>query len=333
MGNLTLAWRKARENKTKRPDVIEFEKDIVKNLLYLYYELKNKTYKPLPLKTFVLRDPKTRKISKSEFRDRVVHHALLSVIKPVFEKSFFYDSCANQIGKGTLFALERFDLYKRKVTHNYKIGAFCLKADIKHYFEEVNHEVLLEIIKTKVKDSDIIWLINQILANTPYLSENEQLQGMPLGNYTSQFFANVYLHRFDHFVKHSLKINYYVRYVDDFVILHKSKKQLELWKKQINEFLKEELKLKLHPKKSRIIPLSKGIDFIGFRNFNHHRLLRKRNIKGMQKKIDLFRKRLIDFRYLTESFQGWQAYAGWANTYKLREKTKRKIIDVIWEMY
>lgn len=226
MGNLTLAWRNARKEKTGKLDVIEFEKDLERNLLNLHCELKNKTYKPMPLKTFILKDPKTRKISKSDFRDRVVHHALILVIGKIFEKSFIYDSCANQIGKGNLFALKRFDIFKRKVTNNITNGAFCLKADIKHYFQEVNHNILIEIISKKIKDKNVMWLIRRILNNN--VLDNEKGKGMPLGNLTSQFFANVYLNELDYFVKHKLKAKYYIRYVDDFVILHHSKKQLQI---------------------------------------------------------------------------------------------------------
>ncbi|MFH1425353.1 MAG: reverse transcriptase domain-containing protein [archaeon] len=334
MGNLTIAWRKARENKTKKPDVIEFEKNLTRNLLELHKELKNKIYKPRPLEDFIRRDPKTRKISKADFRDRVIHHALINVIGPEFEKSFFYDSCANQIGKGTSFALRRFELHRKGVTNNYKIGGFCLKADIKHYFQEVNHEVLLKIIKTKIKEDNIIWLIKQILSNNSEgrtWSRVKIPQGMPLGNYTSQFFASIYLGRLDHFVKHSLKAKHYIRYVDDFIILHKSRKQLGSWKEEIKNFLRKELELELHPQKSRIIPLSRGIDFVGFRNFLHYKLLRKRNIKGMMHKIKLYEKGKIDFGDLFESYKGWQAYVRWANTNHLREKIKKEIVDEFWK--
>ncbi|MEK6927463.1 MAG: RNA-directed DNA polymerase [Nanoarchaeota archaeon] len=154
---------------------------------------------------------------------------------------------------------------------------------------------------------------------------------MPLGNYTSQFFANVYLNELDYFVKHVLKIKYYIRYVDDFVILHKSQKQLETWKKQIACFLNEKLKLELHPNKSRIISLSRGIDFVGFRNFKNHRLLRTRNVSSMFRKVYLYEKGALSFESLFESYRGWQAYAGWGDTFKLREKVKRKIIDILWD--
>jgi len=164
--NLLLAWRRARKGKTKKPDIIEFEKGLAYNLKILHDDLKSQTYKPLPLETFIHKDPKTRKISKSDFRDRVVHHALVRIIEPIFDKTFIYDSCANRKGKGNLFAIKRFELFKRKVTNNLKSEAFCLKADIKHYFQEVNPEILINIIKRKIKDKKVIWLIKQILNNS-----------------------------------------------------------------------------------------------------------------------------------------------------------------------
>jgi len=166
-GNLFLAWRNARKGKTKKDYVIEFEKDLIKNLLDLYEELKNQTYKPKPLINFILRDPKTRKISKSDFRDRIVHHALVRIIEPIFDKGFIYDSCANRKNKGSLLSLNRFEKFKRQVTQNNSRIAFCLKADIKHYFEEVHHDILLNIISRRIKDKKVIWLIKQILANLP----------------------------------------------------------------------------------------------------------------------------------------------------------------------
>ncbi|MBU3924172.1 MAG: RNA-directed DNA polymerase [Nanoarchaeota archaeon] len=142
---------------------------------------------------------------------------------------------------------------------------------------------------------------------------------MPLGNLTSQFFANIYLNELDHFVKHKLRVKHYIRYVDDFILLHKSKRQLERWQKDIGNFLETKLGLELHPQKSKIISLSKGIDFVGFRNYYHYRLLRKRNIKNMERKINLFNKGSIHPQKFLEIYQGWQAYAKWANTHTLKK--------------
>ena len=290
LSNLILAWRKARKGKTKKPYVKEFEKDTIRNLLQLQEELKNETYYPQPLKTFILRDPKTRIISKSTFRDRIVHHAIANSLEPIFDKKFIYDSCANRKGKGNLFAIKRFDKFARKVTNNLKSEAFCLKADIKHYFEEINHQILIEILRRTIEDEKIIDLIEKIISNNMVrerCNESFTNKGMPLGNLTSQFFANVYLNELDYFVKHKLKAQYYIRYVDDFIILNSSQIQLEFYKNEIDEFLRKELKLELHPDKSKIISLSKEVDFVGFRNFYYFKLLRKRNIRNMQRKIEI----------------------------------------------
>ena len=327
MNNLANAWRKARKGKTKKPYVIEFEKNIRENLLNLREELLTQNYKPKPLITFTIRDPKTRKISKADFRDRIIHHALIRVIEPIFDKTFIYDSCANRKGRGNLFALKSFDKYKRKITNNLHSEAFCIKADIKHYFQEINQGILLRIIKGKISDEKVIWLIKQILDNSEQKSKGI---GMPLGNLTSQFFANVYLNELDYFVKHKLKSKYYIRYVDDFVILHNSKLQLEIWKPEIEIFLKEELNLELHKDKSKIIPLSRGVDFVGFRNFYHYRLLRKRNIRKMSLRVKCCNKGIISEQKLLESVQGWNAYAKWANSYRLRKTFSNYLLSKLY---
>ncbi len=148
---------------------------------------------------------------------------------------------------------------------------------------------------------------------------------MPLGNLTSQFFANVYLNELDYFVKHKLKAKYYIKYVNDFVILHKSKIQLSIWKLRIDKFLKDKLKIELHLDKSKVISLSKGIDFVGFRNFYHFKLLRVRNLRKILYKIRKYKLGELPREKILESFQGWNAYAKWANTLKLRRMVVRKI--------
>ena len=347
----TIAWKKARKGKTKKNYVIEFEKYLERNLLDLQFELKNQFYEPLPLKTFILRDPKTRKISKSDFRDRVIHHAIVNILEPIFDRTFIHDSCANRKGKGNLFALKRFYKFVRKVSRNGKlkgtlnnnqVKGYCLKADIKHYFQEVNHKTLLKIISRKISDEKVWQLIEKIVEPNNERREREtnetfnskelngleisNLQkGMPLGNLTSQFFANIYLNELDYFVKHKLRAKFYIRYVDDFVILHNLRERLEIWKKQIDNFLNEKLILELHKEKSKIVPLSEGIDFVGFRNFYYFKLLRKRNIRKMFSKVNKFKGKKLNYKQITEIFQGWNAYAKWANTFKLRKETWKRI--------
>ena len=331
--NLLLAFKKARKGKTKKDYVIQFKYNLKENLLRLQERLLSETYKPRPLKRFIIRDPKTRVIHVSFFEDRIVHHALCNIIEPIFEKIFIHDSCASRKNKGNLFAVKRFNLFKRKASNNGKlisdifddnfVSGYCFKGDIKHYFYEVSHNILIKIIEKKIADEKVINLIKLILING---QEKEDI-GMPLGNLTSQFFANVYLNELDYFVKHKLKAKYYIRYVDDFVILHNSKEQLTKWKEQIDAFLKEELKLELHKEKSKVISLSRGIDFIGFRNFYYYRLLRKRNIRKMLIKINQYKNKQITKEKILESYQGWQAYAKWADTYKLREKISEMLIN------
>jgi len=312
--NLILAFKKARKGKTKKDYVLEFEENIAYNLKVLYDELKNQTYNPKPLKTFVVRDPKTRKISKSEFKDRIIHHALCNIIEPILDKSFIYDSCANRKGKGNLFAMKRFDSFKRKVTNNLHSSAFCFKADIKHYFQEIEREILLNILKRKIKDEKTINLIKLILDNF------DSKKGMPLGNLTSQFFANVYLNELDFFVKQRLKVKYYIRYVDDFIILSSSKERLIIWKEHINNFLKENLKLELHSEKSKIGALHKGIDFVGFIIFYKFKLLRKRNFRKIKYRIKQLNEKEIAKDKFDESLNGWLAYTKWANCFNLRKE-------------
>ncbi len=338
--NLESAFNKATKYKTLKPYVVQFEKNLAENLQILQDELISKTYAPLPLNEFILRDPKTRRISVSDFRDRVVHHAICNILEPIFEKYFIFDSYANRKGKGNLKAIQRFDCFKRKVSCNGRkivelqddnyVQGYALKADIKHYFDNVSHKNLMEIISKKIADKDVLELIRKILNNH---NPKQEGKGMPLGNLTSRFFANIYLNELDQFVKHKLKAKYYLRYVDDFIILHKSRNQLERWKTEIGSFLKNELLLELHPQKSKIIPLGRGVDLLGFKCFYHFRILRKKNIRRMQRKIVIFGKLCREDRanaiHLMDSLQGWKAYAAHANTYKLRRAITNKAIEVI----
>lgn len=240
---------------------------------------------------------------------------------------FIFDSYANRKGKGTHAAIKRFDEFKRKVSRNGRLvnGAkfdsmvigYVLKADIRHYFQEVNHCILLGMLKRKIQDEKILRLIQTILDNHKTFGK-----GMAIGNLTSQFFANVYLNELDYFVKHTLRAKYYIRYVDDFVILERSKEKLEFYKNRINEFLKG-IKLELHPEKSKIYPLHKGVTFLGFRIFYYHKLLKKSNMKHFMKRLgdfsELHSRGEISSVEIEERVDGWLAYATHGNTYRLRE--------------
>ncbi|MBI4139385.1 group II intron reverse transcriptase domain-containing protein [Candidatus Woesearchaeota archaeon] len=324
--NLEDSFWKARKKKVNTPEVQEYEKHWRLNNIILRQELLNKTYKPNPLKTFILRDPKTRKICKSDFRDRVVHHALVNILQPIYEPLFIYDSYASRKGKGTLKALDRFDSFLKKATHNgllvseartrNHVKCFVLKADIKKYFETVDHNVLLNILSKKIKDENVLWLTTILLENYTAVLPGK---GMPLGNWTSQFFANVYLNELDQFVKNELKMEWYLRYVDDFVIIHRNKKDLEVCLKQIRTVLST-LKLELHPTKCTILPISRGVDILGFKVFYKYRRVQKKNIRKIHKKIALLLNENNPVDTILNVLQGWNEYALHGNSYGLRRK-------------
>ncbi len=327
--NLISAFKKARKGKRKKNYVINFQYNSDKNIKLLKKDLKLKIYNPSRLKKFIIRDPKTRTIQSSIFRDRIVHHAIINLIQPIYEKRFIYDSFASRKFKGTHLAVKRFEYFVKKVSsngrkikkpfNNNSIKGYVLKADVKHFFDTIDHEVLINILRKKIKDEDFIGLIKIVLNNF----ETPKGKGLPLGNYTSQFFANVYLNNLDYFIKHRLRAKYYIRYVDDFVILHKDKKVLSEFKSKIEKYLKN-LRLELHPNKSEIHALRNGVNFLGYRIFYHYKLLRKRNInyflRRIKKKVNLYRSGLIKKEHLESFLLGWGGYSNFANTYNFNKK-------------
>ncbi len=339
--NLHLAFIKARKGKSKKKYVIDFQEDLMNNLNKLREELINKTYTPNKLKRFIIKDPKTRTIHASIFRDRIVHHAIINILEPIYQPIFIYDSFASQKDKGSHLAVNRFESFVKKVSNNGRliknslnnnqIRGYVLKADFRHYFDTVNHEVLIKILEKKIDDKDLIWLIRVILEN---FDDKEKGIGMPLGNYTSQFFANVYLNELDYYIKHILKLKYYIRYVDDFVILHKDKKVLEYYLSHIKNFLPC-LKIKLHPDKTDILPLRNGITFLGYRILYHYKLITRRNkrhfIKKLDKNIEMYKEGVISKERLESRLNGWLGYAKFSNTYNFRKNIINKINDNIEE--
>ena len=324
--NLSLAFRKARKGKSKKDYVINFESDLQENLKCLQNDLINKNYSPYPLKKFVIRDPKIRTIHASIFIDRIVHHSIINILNPIYEKIFIHDSFASRKNKGTHNAINRFESFIKKVSsngrliknsfNNNSIQGYVLKADFKHYFDSVNHKVLISILRKKIDDENLIDLIKIVLENF----ESSKGVGMPLGNYTSQFFANVYLNELDYYVKHILKVKYYIRYVDDFVILHKNKNRLKYFLEHINNFLPR-LKIKLHLGKTKIHALKNGINFLGYRIFYHYKLLRKRNIryfmKKLEKNVSLYNNQEISNEQFESRINGWLGYAKFGDTFNL----------------
>ena len=323
--NLETAYEKTKKGK-RSAEVLAFAEHWRHHLAVLRCDLATKRYRPKPLEKFILRDPKTRVISVSDFRDRIVHHALVNILQPIFEPTFIHDSYASRKGKGTLPAIKRFDEFKRQTMRNNTRPGHVLKADIHHYFDTVDHEVLLCIIGRKMRDPDVLLLIQLILENHHSKTPGK---GMPLGNWTSQFFANIYLNELDQFVKQELGVKRYIRYVDDFVILHESREELEKYKLHIGDFLEEKLRLKLHPTKCSIIPFHHGVAFLGFRIFPYHKLVTRRNWRKIRRKIEglleAYEHNEIEAEKVFGVLMGWNAYAAQGNTYQIRQRLRARI--------
>ncbi len=319
--NLLLAHKRAKKGKRFKKTVADFDLRLESNLFDLQKELASHTYQPQGYTTFYVFDSKKRMISAASYRDRVVHHALCNIIQPIFENTFIEDSYANRKGKGTHSAIKRFQSFMQK-------NDYVLKCDIRKYFPSIDHEKLKQLIRKKIACRQTLWLIDKIIDNSnaqekiDFLPENEldRKRGLPIGNLTSQYFANIYLNEFDHFIKEKLQVKCYIRYVDDFVLLHPCKATLQLWKKEIDDFLKNYY-LRPHPTKSRIIPSKCGISFLGQRVFRDFRLLKSEGVKRFRKKlkknIQLWKGKRLSIDKFESRLNSWKGHAGQANTYRL----------------
>src|SRR3989344_3917672 len=270
--NLLLSWQEFLKGKRKRKDVAKFSLMFMHNILKLHHNLSNKTYKHGSYYHFKINDPKPRDIHKATVRDRIVHHAIYRILYPYFDKKFIFDSYSCRNGKGTHRALNRFRQLAAKESRNNTKTLWVLKGDIRKFFANIDHRVLENILRNNILDKNISWLLKSVIES--FHTGNQLNVGLPLGNITSQLLINVYMNEFDQFVKRSLKVKYYLRYADDFVILHTNKSYLDNLIPQLSAYLKTELKLSLHPDKLYVKRLSSGIDFLGWVHFPHHRVLR-----------------------------------------------------------
>ncbi|TAN43691.1 MAG: RNA-dependent DNA polymerase [Nitrospirae bacterium] len=333
--NLYAASRKARKGKRFKDNVMAFERNIEDELFRLQDELLSKTYKPGTYREFSIYERKPRKISAAPYRDRIVHHALCNVIEPVFEKTFIFDSYACRKGKGTHAAVDRFTEFCRK-------NRYVLKTDIKKYFPSIDHEILFAKIKRKIKCRDTLWLIKAIIdgsnrqeAVNDYFDGDglfepyQRRRGIPIGNLTSQFFANIYLDELDHYAKEVLRCKHYIRYVDDITVLGNDKKRLWEVRDGIVGFL-EKHRLKLHPRKTLVLPVSEGIDHLGYRIFPTHRRLRKDNSMGFARKLKIMNRLFlvgqISFEKMNASVQSWLGHAKHTDSCGLRERIFEKYV-------
>ena len=333
--NLMNAYRNAAKQKRFEKAILRFDEHLAQNLLCLQKELSNKTYKHGNYKFFTLYDPKEREISAAPFRDRIVHHAVCQILEPIFDRKFIYDSYACRQTKGSHRAVKRLQKFLIKIGYREKKKIYALKCDISKCFPSINHEILIKILKKKIKDKDTIWLLKEIISSYESGDKYNELfpvnshfrtkrpRGIPIGNLTSQLFVNIYLNELDQYLKHQLKVKYYVRYVDDFVVLSRDKRYLHQLAEKIRTFLYDKLYLTLHPKKIRVFPVHLGIDFLGYVVFKDHILLRSKNVKAFRKRLRKFRKLYLtgklDKQKIKESITSWLAHAEHADTYYLRK--------------
>jgi len=327
--NLLLAYRKAAKGKRGHPNVAAFEYRLEDNLLELQRELRAQTYQPGRYTSFYIHEPKRRLISAAPFRDRVVHHALCNVIEPIFERSFIDDSYANRAGKGTHRALDRCQAFARRYR-------YVLQCDLRQFFPSIDHAILRDILARKIADAPTLWLVDRILASgVGVLSEEYAMvwfpgddllafnrpRGLPIGNLTSQFWANCYLNPFDHFVKRELRCPAYLRYVDDFLLFGDDPRALWECKRAIVARLAR-LRVTIHATRAQAHPVGDGIPFLGFRVYPERRRLKRRQGIAYARRLRALARQYTDgeisLDQVTASVQGWVNHARYGNTVGLR---------------
>lgn len=325
--SLLRAAEQAKKGKRFRRDVAAFHFDQERALWRLHEELRTRTYEPGAYRSFFIYEPKKRQISAAPYRDRVVHHALVNVLEPIYERSFIADSYACRKGKGTHAAVRRAQEFARRFR-------YVLKADIQKFFPSLDHQILKGLVARKIKDPSVLWLASRIIDHSNPQEDGqyhfpgddlftpcERRRGIPIGNQTSQFFANVYLDPLDHFVKDQLAIKGYVRYVDDFLLFADDKQRLADLRYQIGRFLAS-LRLRLHPAKSVVFPVTDGIRFLGYRVFATHRLLPKENVRRLRRRVKGMQRAYTtghaSWGEIYQRLMSWVGHARQANTYRLR---------------
>jgi RNA-directed DNA polymerase len=303
--SLFQAWDQFKKGKRKKPDVAYFERHLEDNIFKLHEDLVNKTYTHSPYTDFYVKDPKVRHIYKAVVKDRIVHHAIFTALNLVFDPVFIADSYSCRKGYGTHKGFRKLVINARKLTKNYTRNCWALKCDIKKFFDSIDHRVLLSLLERKVADSDLMRLVTEVL----YSYKTAVGKGIPIGNLTSQLFANIYLNELDQYVKQKLRVEYFLRYADDFILLsHKKNLLLEL-SGYIEKFVNKTLDLRLHDGKTLLRRFEWGIDFVGYVALPHYSVIRtkskKRIFNKMRKRLEAFNAGAIDYWSLNQSFQSY----------------------------
>ena len=305
--NLILAYEKARKGKTHTYGVKLFEKDLEKNMRQLHNELITGTYRTSEYSVFTIYDPKEREIYRLPFRDRVVHHAIMNVMEPIWTSIFIRQtySCIKGRGIHALLKAIKRDLNDVENTR------YCLKMDVRKFYPSIDHEILKSIIRRKVKDIRLLNLLDGIIDSAP---------GVPIGNYLSQFFANLYLSYFDHWMKETKQVKYYYRYADDMVILSPDKAYLHRLLNEITAYLNNELNLQLKGNYQVFPVSSRGIDFVGYKFYHTHILMRKSIKKRLCRKAAKLNKKDIDAKSCRMQIAPWLGWAKHCNSKHLLKK-------------
>lgn len=334
--NLLAAYHRCRRRKRYKVEAVRFDFDWESHLRQLQQELTDGTYQPGGYRNFYVFEPKRRKISAAPFRDRIVHHAVVGVLEPLYERRFLHDSYACRKDKGTHRALDRAQAYLRR-------HRFFLKTDIVRFFPNVDHQVLFDLLARTIRDERLLELIRQILQSgegvladeaTPGYFPGDDLftrlrpTGLPIGNLTSQFFANVLLDPVDHFVKEELRIPGYVRYADDLVLFAADKSRLWDAHARLQECFTT-LRLRLHEDKTQLRPCASSLKFLGFVLRRSGRRLQQTGIRRFNLRLRClrreFREGRIGFREIRQSLQAWQAHVQDANCDGLQRALWRRV--------
>ena len=328
MDNLYSAYCKARKGKRRRPDVAHFSLELEQNLLVLQQELITGTYTPGAYRQFTVYERKPRLISVAPFRDRVVHHAVMHVLEPLLDKRFIPDTYACRKDKGVHRAVDRYQQFARD-------NAYVLKLDIARYFPSIDRTILKQQLARRIKDKYVLDLLHRIIDNGPetdvpvrffpgddLVAVSERQRGLPIGNLTSQFFANLYLDEFDHWLKESQRVKGYLRYVDDLYLLDNDKQRLWALRDVVADKL-QEIRLILHADKTQIYRTTERVDVLGYRLSRYRRWLRNDNGFRFRRRLrhmsSMYREGQIDWPTLNALVQSWIGHARHAETEGLRE--------------
>lgn len=318
---LERAFKGASRGKRYRTYAAYYNYHRLETLLQLQHELRHNTYHPKPHVRFTVNDPKKRLIDAPHFRDRIVHHAVCSVLKATFEPCFIYDSYACREDKGSHRAAKRLQHFIRWQTSK---PLYVLHLDISKYYASVNHAALKALLGHKLRDPLLLRVLDMVIDCYQSGSEHDELfppdapyhtqgpRGIPIGNLTSQLLGNIYLHAADDYIKRTLGVRRYIRYMDDLVLVHDDKRQLRMWQQQITVFLRDELCLSVHPRKTRLFPAHLGVEFVGYRIWRHKIRVRSSTVKLIKRRwgqlLDQYQRGAISNHMLRETFYSWVAH-------------------------